>query len=105
MGVEKVLLREGGEYQDSPLNCMLCFTKFTVAKKIMTSGDSQDFHWKNFYPTVEFFSQCGNLNFVGNLLVFQKFRLSKTNYASEGNLTLFCRDIVCLTVGIENFHR
>ena len=30
--------------------------------------------------------------------MFQKFRLSKTNYASEGNVTLFCRDIVCLTV-------
>ena len=49
-------------------------------------------------PLNFFVSQCGNLNFVGNLLVFQKFRLSKTNYASEGNLTLFCRDIVCLTV-------
>ena len=30
--------------------------------------------------------------------MFHKFQLSKTNFASEGNVTLFCRDIVCLTM-------
>ena len=37
----------------------------------MTRGDSQDFHWKTFCPTVP------KISLGGNPLVFQKIQVSK----------------------------
>ena len=83
--VAKSLKIREGEYQGLPSKsfcltvpksfvgnpCVLCFTKFTVAKRLGLWGDCQDFHWKIFCPTVP------KVSLGGNSLVFQNFRVSK----------------------------
>ena len=70
---------------------VLCFRNFPVAKKFVDKREGyQDFPFEHFCITVP-------KTLIGDLLVFHKFRVSKTNYSSVGYVSSFCPDFCCPT--------
>ena len=97
----KIGLERAGENQEFPSKTFvsqcqktlggnlsgLCFTKFTVAKRIMNRGGYQDFSWKTFCLTVPKIFPGGNplvLHFFSGM---EKVSIRKR----RGRIKVFCR--------------